>query len=99
MTSAPLIDAALETFTELTNVIRRQRGEPAIDSAALDTEIGQTPLLHDSLIGWCHVHGLTHLRVEGQLAMVPKAMLEQAMRATGQRLGQMIRREAARPER
>jgi len=94
MKSAPLIDAALETFTELTNVIRRQRGEPEVDSAALDSEISAAPLLHDSLIGWCHVHGLAHLKLEGQLAMVPRSLLEQAMRATGQRLGRMIRSEA-----
>ena len=95
MTSTRLIDAALETFTELTNVIRRQRGEPEVDTAALDVEIAKAPLLHDSLIGWCHVHGLAHLKLEGQLAMVPKAVLERAMRATGDRLGRMIRGDAA----
>jgi AcrR family transcriptional regulator len=94
MTSAPLVDAAVETFTELTNVIRRQRGELEVDSAALDTEIARAPLLHDSLIGWCHVHGLAHLKLEGQLAMVPGAMLEQAMRATARRLGRLIRADA-----
>src|SRR5262245_53652338 len=34
--SSDLIDAARETFTELTNVIRRQRGEPDIDVTLLE---------------------------------------------------------------
>ena len=69
-----LFRAAQGTFTELTNVIRRQRSEPEITPDTLFEHITTEALLGDILIGWCHIHGYAHLRVEGQLAMIPPAL-------------------------
>src|SRR5678816_2386477 len=64
MQSPSLMAAALTTFTELTNVIRRQRGEPEIGAESLDACMTSTQLINDIIIGWCHVHGYAHLRLE-----------------------------------
>jgi AcrR family transcriptional regulator len=93
--SAVLVAAAYETFTELTNVIRRQRGEADIAEDALDASIGCAGLLDDILIGWCHVHGYAHLNLEGQLSMVPKARRKRLARDASGRLARLIRGAAA----
>jgi len=92
--SLSLMGAALETFTELTNVIRRQRGEPDIDAASLDACMTSTHLINDILIGWCHIHGYAHLKLEGQLPMVPKTLQKDMMRTACHRLGALIRADA-----
>jgi AcrR family transcriptional regulator len=94
--SVRLRDAAVETLTELTNVIRRQRGETDITSAELDASVESDQLLGDILIGWCHVHGYAHLRLEGQLSMVPKARLRRLARTASDRLAGLIRSNATR---
>ncbi|HMF29037.1 MAG TPA: TetR/AcrR family transcriptional regulator, partial [Candidatus Cybelea sp.] len=94
--SQHLVEAAVETFTELTNVIHRQRGEPEIDADALDDSTASTSVVNDIVIGWSHVHGLAHLKVEGQLTMIPKAALKDAMAIAAVRLGRMLRADAAR---
>jgi len=86
-----LIGAAQETFTELTNVIHRQRREPEIDIESLEHDMTTTNVINDILVGWCYVHGLAHLKVEGQLAMIPKAVLKDAMTSAALRLGTMMR--------
>jgi AcrR family transcriptional regulator len=90
--SPSLIEAARETFTELTNVIRRQRGEPDIDVASLDSCMTSTDIIDDILLGWCYVHGFAHLKLEGQLAMAPKSVLKNAANAAARRLSVSIRR-------
>ena len=89
--SESLLSAARETFTELTNVIRRQRGEPDIDIAALDVCMTSTDLVNDILIGWCHIHGYAHLKLEGQLSMIPKGLQKQMIGTASHRLGTLIR--------
>jgi AcrR family transcriptional regulator len=89
--AAALREAAGETFTELTNVIRRQRGEPDIEPAELDAALESDRLLDDILIGWCHVHGYAHLLLEGQLSMVGKARQQRAVRRVNDRLARLIR--------
>ncbi|XOV83289.1 MAG: TetR/AcrR family transcriptional regulator [bacterium] len=76
-------DPVLQTFTELTNVILRQRGDAPI--AVQDVIADKPPaLVNDILVGWCHVHGYAHLALEGQLTMVAEddqlAHLEQSAR-------------------
>jgi hypothetical protein len=51
-------------------------------------------LLNDILIGWCHVHGYAHLRLEGQLAMIPADLQEQMLSRAAQRLSEMIGNDA-----
>jgi AcrR family transcriptional regulator len=92
--SQALKAAALETFTELTNVIRRQRGEPEVDTA-LDECMNSAELVNDILIGWCHIHGYAHLRLEGQLPMVPKGMQKETLHTASRRLGRLIRTDAS----
>lgn len=79
-----LLHAARETFTELTNVILRQGGAPEISLDQLDETVSLANVMEDILIGWSHVHGLAHLKLEHGLAMIPDAefdvMLEKAAR-------------------
>ena len=91
MHSATLMAAALTTFTELTNVIRRQRGEEEIDAESLDDCMTSTQLINDILIGWCHVHGYAHLKLEGQLPMIPKPLQKEMLGTAGKRLARLIR--------
>jgi len=93
--SPNLTVAARETFTELTNVIRRQRGEADIAPESLDGAMTSTQLINDILIGWCHIHGYAHLKLEGQLPMVPKALHKELLITASRRLGRMIRSGAA----
>ena len=90
-----LRQAAGETFTELTNVIRRQRGEPDIGPAELDAALESERLLEDIMIGWCHVHGYAHLQLEGQFDMVGTPRQRRAARDVGDRLAAVIRAGAA----
>ena len=46
-----------------------------------------TQLINDILIGWCHVHGYAHLKLEGQLPMIPKALQREMLGTAGKRLG------------
>ena len=92
--SETLLSAARATFTVLTNVIRRQRGEPDIAVEELMDNLKSEALLNDILIGWCHVHGYAHLHLEGQLAMIPAELQSQMLERAGQRLSMMIRADA-----
>jgi AcrR family transcriptional regulator len=92
--SKTLTSAARATFTILTNVIRRQRGEPDIAAEALMDNIKSEALLNDILLGWCHVHGYAHLRMEGQLAMIPAGVQSEMLARAAHRLGNMIRSDA-----
>ena len=81
--------AARATFTELTNVILRQRGDREMTLAeGLDFE--SQALINDILMGWCHIHGFAHLYLEGQLMIVQEGTLESQMRECTRRLSQLI---------
>jgi len=88
--SKTLIGAAQETFTELTNVIHRQHGEPDIDVGSLGKSMTSTHILNDIVVGWSYIHGLAHLKAEGQLAMIPRDMLEDAMTSAATRLAKLM---------
>jgi AcrR family transcriptional regulator len=89
---APSVTAAARsTFTELTNVIRRQHGLPGIGGDLLELGTMSTDIVNDIVVSWSYVHGLAHLKLEGQLMMIPKEVLKDAMRAAALRLGSMIR--------
>jgi AcrR family transcriptional regulator len=92
--SETLLSAARATFTVLTNVIRRQRGEPDIADEELMENVKSEALLNDILLGWCHVHGYAHLRLEGQLAMIPDDLQRQMLKRAAQRLSEMISNDA-----
>ena len=83
--------AAHQTFKELTNVIHRQRGEPEVEDESVDLSLMSKHVINDILIGWCFVHGLAHLKLEGQLAMIPKAVLRDGMASAALRLGHLMR--------
>ena len=91
MQSPSLMSAALATFTEMTNVIRRQRGEPEIGAESLDACMASAQLINDILIGWSHIHGYAHLKLEGQLAMIPKAAQKDMLATAGRRLARLVR--------
>jgi len=77
------------TFTELTNVILRQRGEPEL-TAEQTVQPKSPALINDILIGWSHVHGYAHLRLEGQLMMVPEESHLEHLRESSRRLARLI---------
>ena len=86
-----LIRAAQQTFVELTNVIHRQHGEPEVDAELVELRLMSIPVVNDIVLAWSYVHGLAHLKVEGQLAMIPKAVLKDAITSAALRLGPMTR--------
>jgi hypothetical protein len=79
----------LEVFTELTNVILRQRGELEI---LLGSNLADksTNLIKDILIGWSYIHGYAHLRLEGQLGMVSEDAHRTIMRENAERLSNLL---------
>ena len=82
-------EPVLEVFTELTNVILRQRGESEI---LLGSNLADksTNLIKDILIGWSYIHGYAHLRLEGQLGMVPEDAHCTIMRENAERLSNLL---------
>ncbi len=86
-----LVRAAQSTFIELTNVIHRQHGEPEVDAEQVDLSSMSIPVINDIVLGWSHVHGLAHLKVEGQLSMIPKATLRDAMTNVARRIAPLMR--------
>lgn len=82
-------DPVLQTFTELTNVILRQRGEApiAVHDITADKHQG---LVNDIVIGWCHVHGYAHLRLEGQLTMVSESEHLTQLELSAHRLSRLL---------
>ena len=91
--SPDLCTASRETFTELSNVIRRQRGESDIDVESLEEAMSSLQLINDIIIGWSHVHGYAHLKLEGQLSMIPKSAQKEMLRTASVRLAQLLRAE------
>lgn len=94
--SAALLVATKETFAELTSVILQQRGDPAIRADALSDTIAADRIIEDILIGWCHLHGLAHLLIEGQLEHMTggdeEAFLRRVLADNGPRLSGVLRR-------
>ena len=86
-----LIRAAQQTFIELTNVIHRQHGEPELDADIVELKLMSTHVINDIIVGWSYVHGLAHLKLEGQLAMIPKSVLKDAMTSAALRLAPLMR--------
>ena len=85
--------SVVDTFTELTNVILRQRGEAEIDTPAIHVEPPQQAI-NDIIIGWSHVHGYAHLRVEGQLGMISESDHQEQMRTASRRLARLLQSQA-----
>ena len=61
-----LANAAHKTYRELTNVILRQRGDPELPEQIPEGSIRFASFVDDIVIGWCHIHGLAHLKLEQQ---------------------------------
>jgi AcrR family transcriptional regulator len=87
--SPSVVGAAQATFTELTNVIHRQHGEAIVDG--VDLRLMSTHVINDIVMAWSYVHGLAHLKLEGQFAMIPKSVLKEATTSAALRLGPMMR--------
>ena len=82
--------AVVRTFTELTNVILRQRGEAELADSEVLLE-KSSALVNDIILGWSHIHGYAHLRMEGQLTMVAEESHMEHMRIASERLAHLIR--------
>lgn len=99
--SATLVGAASGAFAELTSVIRQQRGEPPIGPDDLDRALSLQGMIEDILIGWCHIHGLAHLLIEGQLARMmgedEDGFLERVIARNGPRLSKVLRASPGTP--
>ncbi|MFT4714376.1 MAG: AcrR family transcriptional regulator [Candidatus Azotimanducaceae bacterium] len=87
--------AARKTFTVLTNVILRQRGEAELTVGEFNDAPMLEELIYDIVIGWSHIHGFAHLKLEKQFPIVAKSMEKRIMKNTSSRLAQLIRRDAA----
>lgn len=83
--------AASATFLELTNVIRRQRGEKNLQALAEIPSADTALLLSDILIGWCFVHGYAHLLIEQQLAPILRTQQQAVRTTTATRLSALLR--------
>ena len=92
----PDFDAAARgTYAELTNVIRLQRGEAPVDETRLAEGMTANRIIEDILMGWCHIHGLAHLLLEGQLTVMKgedeEAFLERLYADHAPRIGHALR--------
>ncbi len=79
----------LATFTNLTNVILRQRGEPELSPADMGGDKSAS-LVNDILLGWCHIHGYAHLRLEGRLSIIDEGSHLDQLRLSTTRLAHLI---------
>ncbi|MGI9325320.1 MAG: TetR/AcrR family transcriptional regulator [Pseudomonadales bacterium] len=84
--------AATNTFLELTNVIRRQRGEADLQALSEIPSTDTALLLSDILIGWCFVHGYAHLRIEQQLAPILQTQQQAVRTTTATRLSMLMQK-------
>lgn len=89
-----LVLATRKTFTELTNVILRQRGEPETTTTDFVDLPKFEDLLNDIVIGWCHIHGYAHLMLEKQFPIVGKSMEKRILKSSSTRLSQLIQNDA-----
>ena len=81
--------AVTKTFVELTNVILRQRGEAEVTTE--DFHQTRSPeLVNDIIIGWCYIHGFAHLKLEGQLGMIPDQLHDEQMALAATKLSHLI---------
>ncbi len=80
------------TYTELTNVIRRQRGETELTTEGLP-QLSGDELLGDILIGWCFIHGYAHLQLEGQLSVIGGDRQDDIRNAAALRLSALVRKD------
>lgn len=95
MQSEPLCDAMNTTYVELTNVIRRQRGESEITKKEFPlSSLNSHQLLSDIMVGWCFIHGYAHLMLESQLLDMPIEQQQSLRTETAERIGRLIQREA-----
>lgn len=94
-----LMAAAVRTFSELTNSITVQRGEPDVTPEDLAERITEPELGGDILIGWSHIHGFAQLLLEGQLGVFGAAegddeFIEKALATSGGRIAALLRGDA-----
>lgn len=82
--------AVARTFTALTNVILRQRGDAEMVVEGMP-ETSAEDLVNDIVLGWCFVHGYAHLRLEGQLVMVSDDQHAVQIELAAKRLSGLIR--------
>ncbi len=92
--SPSLQHAADQTFTELTNVILRQRGEAQVTTGALGERVRSNDVIGDILIGWCHIHGLAHLQLEQRLPMIDEDAHAQLFSHASSRIAHLLRTDA-----
>ncbi len=70
-------------------MILRQRGEPELSVEAMAAPKSDA-VVNDILLGWCHVHGYAHLRLEGQLTMASQDPHLAQLRESSRRLAGLI---------
>lgn len=86
-----LAQAAANTYTALTNVILRQRGEQEVSAQDLNKQLKARSLVKDILIGWSQIHGLATLALEQHLRMVPEEDMDAIMAENAVRIGHIMR--------
>ncbi len=91
-TSDPQLQEEMaQTYSVMTNVIRRQRGESEILATDLaDEERASSELLSDILIAWSFIHGYAHLHLEQQLDMMAPQIRQLVRDQASTRLSKLI---------
>jgi AcrR family transcriptional regulator len=87
--SGPLLSATNKTFTVLTNVILRQRGEPEISSMDAGKPTNFDEVIDDIVISWCHIHGFAHLKLERQIP-IPEDEHDRLLTRASTRLSRLM---------
>lgn len=78
------------TLVTMTNVIRRQRGEEEVTEETMKASLHSRGLIEDILIGWCYIHGYSHLLLENQLDMMPPKIIDELRDNVTTRLSDLI---------
>ncbi len=98
MQAADMVEASAEAFTELTNVILRQRGEDEVTiEDTKHRELGQSVGL-DIIIGWSHIHGMAHLMLENRMGNPSPSLRKTMMTTSANRLSGLLQVAKSRPE-
>lgn len=82
-------DSIRATFATLTNVILRQRGDAEIPLEDFFEPMPEC-LIDDIIMGWCHIHGYAHLKLEGQLGMIAEDNHAMHMQTAAHRLADLL---------
>ena len=78
-------------------ILERYKGVPLETSSNTDGKKYRhtfEEVIDDIVIGWCHIHGFAHLKLEQQFNMVPGKTHKRLMQRSAARLSTMLQTNA-----